>query len=109
MTSKHGKFKHSQSNISQNHTVKENYLQGVYIENLSEHKVSSIEEAYMLYIYGLQKKKIFATVKNRESSRSHTVFQLRMCSTNVSLKKKVGTEEALDVKKQKNQRKRKGS
>jgi hypothetical protein len=53
MTSKSGKFKSQHSNINQNHTVKENYLQGVYIENLSEHKVSSIEEAYMLYIYGL--------------------------------------------------------
>lgn len=53
MSSKNWKCKNQNSNINQSHTVKENYLQGVYIENLSEHKVSSIEEAYMLYIYGL--------------------------------------------------------
>jgi len=35
------------------HVVKENYLQGVYIENLSEHTVTSINEAYLLYVYGL--------------------------------------------------------
>jgi hypothetical protein len=32
----------------------------------------------LYYIYGLEKRKIFATVKNRESSRSHTVFQIKL-------------------------------
>lgn len=29
-------------------------------------------------MYGLQRKKIFATIKNRESSRSHTIFQIKL-------------------------------
>lgn len=44
--------------------IKENNFKGVYVDNLSEHKANSIEEAYIYLLYGLQKKKIFATVKN---------------------------------------------
>jgi kinesin family protein 15 len=62
------------ASLGRQHVVKENTYKGVYVENLSEHRASSIEEAYIFFLYGLQKKKIFATVKNRESSRSHTIF-----------------------------------
>jgi len=36
----------------------------VYVENLSEHRANTLEEAYIFLLYGLQRKKIFATVKN---------------------------------------------
>lgn len=63
--------------------VKENAQKGVYVENLIEHKASSIEEAYVFMLYGLQRKKMFATVKNQESSRSHTLFQLKLVSKKI--------------------------
>lgn len=58
--------------------VKENHLRGVYIENLSEIVCESAEEAYNLLIQGLSRKKMFATVKNQCSSRSHTVFMFKL-------------------------------
>jgi Kinesin motor domain len=32
-----------------------------------------------LLMYGLQRRKMFSTLKNQESSRSHTIFQIKMC------------------------------
>jgi hypothetical protein len=32
-----------------------------------------------MLLYGLQRRKMFATVKNKESSRSHTIFQIKLC------------------------------
>jgi hypothetical protein len=58
--------------------VKENQLRGVYIEGLSEHRAATIEEAYVFLLYGLHRRKMFATVKNQESSRSHTIFQVKI-------------------------------
>ena len=54
--------------------MKENHLKGVYVENLNEYRAETVQEAYVFFIYGLQRKKIFSTIKNRESSRSHTIF-----------------------------------
>ena len=39
-----------------------------------------MEEALIIFMYGLQRRKAFATVKNTESSRSHTVFQVKLCT-----------------------------
>jgi len=58
--------------------VKENQLRGVYIEGLSEHRAATVEEAYVYLLYGLHRRKMFATVKNQESSRSHTIFQVKI-------------------------------
>lgn len=44
--------------------VKENNLKGVYIENMSEHRTRTVSEAYSLLLSGLQRRKMFATVKN---------------------------------------------
>lgn len=53
----------------------------MYVENLSEHKAESIEEAYVIIMYGLHRRKMFATIKNQESSRSHIIFQIKICSS----------------------------
>ena len=60
--------------------MKENFERGVYIENLSEHSISSAYEGLKLFIMGLQRKKIFQTIKNIRSSRSHTIFQIKQYS-----------------------------
>lgn len=46
------------------HLVKENNIRGVYVEGLSEHTARTAEEAYVAFLYGLQRRKMFATVKN---------------------------------------------
>jgi hypothetical protein len=35
------------------HTVKENHLKGVYVENMSEHRTRTLTEAYSLFLLGL--------------------------------------------------------
>jgi Kinesin motor domain len=62
------------------HHVKENHVKGVYVEGLSEHVAHTVDEAMVMFLYGLQRRKMFATVKNQESSRSHTIFQIKLCS-----------------------------
>jgi hypothetical protein len=51
----------------------------VYVENLREHPVYKREEALIMLLQGLQRRKMFSTAKNQESSRSHTIFQVKLC------------------------------
>ncbi|CDW75640.1 kinesin-like protein kif15 [Stylonychia lemnae] len=67
-----------QQRPNKQYQIKENIYKGVYVENLTEHRANTLEEAYIFLLYGLQRKKIFATVKNQESSRSHTIFQIKL-------------------------------
>jgi hypothetical protein len=60
--------------LKRSHSVKENALKGVYVENLNEIIADSAVEAYEIFLKGLAKKRVHSTVKNPESSRSHTVF-----------------------------------
>jgi kinesin family protein 20/centromeric protein E len=62
---------HSQTKFRQ---VKENQMKGVYIQGLREEDSHSIVDSYNILLRGLQKKKVFSTVKNSQSSRSHTIF-----------------------------------
>lgn len=48
----------SRNTSSKNYSIKENANKGVYVENLSEHSVETIEEAYAYFMMGLQKKKM---------------------------------------------------
>lgn len=40
-----------------------------------------------MLLYGLQRRKMFSTVKNQESSRSHTLFQIKLCTNNEVISK----------------------
>ncbi|KHN44463.1 Kinesin-like protein KIF15 [Glycine soja] len=54
--------------------IREDVKSGVYVENLTEEDVSSINDVTQLLIKGLSNRRTGATSINSESSRSHTVF-----------------------------------
>jgi hypothetical protein len=51
---------------------------GRYVANLSEAPVSSAEEARKVVAMGQVNRRVFGTVANKESSRSHAVFTIRV-------------------------------
>ncbi|MQL99201.1 hypothetical protein Taro_031920 [Colocasia esculenta] len=54
--------------------LREDIRKGVYVENLSEFEVETVNDILKLLIQGAANRKIAATNMNRESSRSHSVF-----------------------------------
>lgn len=60
------------------YAVKENAIKGVYVQNLSEIVCISAQEAYHCLLDGLMRKRMSQTVRNTSSSRSHTIFQIKM-------------------------------
>mmetsp|Transcript_12217 Transcript_12217/g.27661 ORF Transcript_12217/g.27661 Transcript_12217/m.27661 type:complete len:602 (-) Transcript_12217:46-1851(-) len=56
---------------------------GVYVENLSELAVSSAEEVHGLLVAGARRRHTAKTSMNDRSSRSHTVFSLKVELRNV--------------------------
>lgn len=51
---------------------------GKYVSGLKEIKVSSIQEARELIRYGQENRSVFGTMANRSSSRSHSVFTIKI-------------------------------
>lgn len=49
-----------------------------YVSELTEVEVSSTDEAFQLFISGQQNRRIAQTALNAESSRSHSVFNIRL-------------------------------
>ncbi|KAF3787603.1 Kinesin-like protein [Nymphaea thermarum] len=60
----------SQKNLQ----IREDVKSGVYVENLTEEYVNSMEDLTQLLIKGLANRRVGATSINAESSRSHSVF-----------------------------------
>lgn len=54
--------------------IREDTKTGVYVDNLSEEFVSSVQDVTRLLIKGLANRRVGATTMNSESSRSHSVF-----------------------------------
>ncbi|KAI4317414.1 hypothetical protein L6164_025283 [Bauhinia variegata] len=54
--------------------IREDVKSGVYVESLTEERVSTVRDVTRLLIKGLSNRRIGATSINSESSRSHTVF-----------------------------------
>ncbi|PKA54315.1 Kinesin-like protein KIN12A [Apostasia shenzhenica] len=59
---------------STNLLIREDLRKGVYVENLTEFEVESVNDILKLLIQGAANRKVAATNMNRESSRSHCVF-----------------------------------
>ncbi|XP_011656324.1 kinesin-like protein KIN-12C isoform X2 [Cucumis sativus] len=59
---------------STNLQLREDLKKGVYVENLTEHSVSTINDVVKLLLQGAANRKMAATYMNSESSRSHSVF-----------------------------------
>ena len=58
--------------------VKENAIKGVYVKNSVELDCPTADSAYQCLLNGLMRKKVSQTVRNTASSRSHTIFQIKM-------------------------------
>ncbi|KAF8085043.1 hypothetical protein N665_0685s0035 [Sinapis alba] len=59
---------------STNLQLREDIKSGVYVENLTEFEVESVQDILGLITQGSLNRKVGATNMNRESSRSHSVF-----------------------------------
>ncbi|KAL0707268.1 hypothetical protein Bca4012_073694 [Brassica carinata] len=59
---------------STNLQLREDIKSGVYVENLTEFEVESVQDILGLITQGSMNRKVGATNMNRESSRSHSVF-----------------------------------
>ncbi|KAF8392699.1 hypothetical protein HHK36_023048 [Tetracentron sinense] len=59
---------------STNLQLREDIKKGVYVENLVEYEVNTVNDVIKLLLQGAANRKIAATHMNSESSRSHSVF-----------------------------------
>ncbi|KAK1276465.1 Kinesin-like protein KIN12B [Acorus gramineus] len=59
---------------STNLLLREDMKKGVYVENLTEFEVETVNDILRLLIQGSANRRVAATNMNRESSRSHSVF-----------------------------------
>jgi len=64
---------------NQNLDLKED-IQGIYIKNLAVRDIGSVEDAMECLYEGDKSKKVGETLLNTQSSRSHTVFRIRITS-----------------------------
>jgi len=78
--------------------VREDTRRGVYVDGLNEVAVASAQEAGQALGKGYRNRRVAETAMNRESSRSHAVFQLLVEST------ERGTGKDSDVRKAKQSR-----
>lgn len=54
--------------------VREDHKKGVYVENLTEVEVTSVQDVITLLLQGNANRKVAVTNMNKESSRSHSIF-----------------------------------
>lgn len=54
--------------------IREDTKSGVYVENITEEYVASMDDVTQLFLRGLANRRVGATSINAESSRSHSVF-----------------------------------
>ncbi|KAL5781898.1 hypothetical protein ACOSP7_006927 [Xanthoceras sorbifolium] len=59
---------------SSNLQLREDMKKGVYVENLTEYNVTTVNDVVKLLLQGSANRKMAATYMNSESSRSHSVF-----------------------------------
>jgi kinesin family protein 15 len=62
-------------------SVREDSKEGVYVEGCTETVVTSVKEAHRILVQGYKNRHVAETSMNRESSRSHAVFQLSIETT----------------------------
>ncbi|XP_057861101.1 kinesin-like protein KIN-12D isoform X2 [Cryptomeria japonica] len=72
---------------STNLLVREDHKRGVYVENLTEVDVMSVQDAITLLRKGTANRKVAVTIMNKESSRSHSIFTCSVQCRNGSLNK----------------------
>ena len=63
---------------SQNLSIREDSKRGMFVDGLQEVVVSSAEATYSVFKRGSQNRQTGLTAMNEESSRSHSVFTIKM-------------------------------
>lgn len=58
--------------------VREDALHNMYVHSVTEMEVKSTEEAFEAFYKGQKRKRMAVTTLNSESSRSHSVFTIRL-------------------------------
>lgn len=76
-------------------TKKPNGQSGIWVPELSSHKVECYDDVKKLLLISKRRRATAATEANDHSSRSHSVFTLRICSTNNNTGQQ--TESALNL------------
>eukprot|EP00435_Cladocopium_sp_Y103_P063980 s1255_g25.t1 len=69
---------------SNNLQIREDTNRGVYVERLSEHSVWTASDAFHVLWKGLHQRHVAATQMNELSSRSHSVFTLKLEASNTT-------------------------
>jgi len=81
-----------------NLNIREDKVKGIYIEDLSEEKVSSIDEVFELMKIGNDNRSIGKTNMNEHSSRSHSIFMMQVSQKNlIDLSVKTGKLYLVDL------------
>ena len=60
--------------------IREDAQRGVYVEGISEEDAGDVERVMDILARGSRNRRVAATSMNRESSRSHSVFTLKLAS-----------------------------
>ena len=58
--------------------LREDNNRNMYVSGVTEVEVKSTEEAYSIFWKGQKKRRVANTLLNRESSRSHSVFAVKL-------------------------------
>uniref|UniRef100_A0A3P9PF86 Kinesin motor domain-containing protein n=1 Tax=Poecilia reticulata TaxID=8081 RepID=A0A3P9PF86_POERE len=71
------------SNTKQKHELKEHPEHGVYVRDLTMHTVHSVGECERIMEQGWKNRVVACTLMNKDSSRSHSIFTIRLeiCNT----------------------------
>ena len=73
-------------------SVREDIHKGIFVEGCTEKEIQSVEDAQELLLAGYRKRHTGDTAMNRESSRSHAVFQIYMTITTTTTTSKINQE-----------------
>lgn len=85
---------HTRTNLK----VREDKVRGVFVDDLTEWSVASVEEVFQCMRIGQSNRSVAATKMNATSSRSHLVFQLTIIQRNAfDLSQKVGKMYMVDL------------
>eukprot|EP00918_Siedleckia_nematoides_P037743 GHVU01081842.1.p1 GENE.GHVU01081842.1~~GHVU01081842.1.p1 ORF type:complete len:625 (+),score=148.66 GHVU01081842.1:1602-3476(+) len=78
--------------------IREDTVRGIYVEDLTEWYVGSVEEVFQCFKFGHANRSVAATQMNATSSRSHLLFQVVITQRNTfDLSQKVGKLYLVDL------------
>ncbi|XP_054906401.1 kinesin-like protein KIF17 isoform X4 [Poeciliopsis prolifica] len=74
------------SNTKQKHELKEHPERGLYVRDLTMHTVHSVGECERIMEQGWKNRAVACTLMNKDSSRSHSIFTIRLeiCNTDAA-------------------------